>query len=540
MLRSKELDRETRSTTYLRRLADFASTLLAIHPGRNQRKATPYNNEDQFPQAMRPVCRSRPHRALEIWEVVDVIMTHVASDVRSLLAAARVNRLWADVALGQLWRTPASAALAGTSSHHGPRRAYYGGKVRHLAVVGDYWCSPDNLKAAARLYDLRGWRLWHVTHVSFVRPSLTSPRKAGAAAALLQQVLQAQQPLGRLRAFAWRDDMALSAVAGELASVVAVLLQHAPRLSLRSLALNTVNAAPSAAVLLGLLEALPHLTAVTLEGRGLGDAVVDDAVLEHLAYSSRVELLRVERRISLAMMQRLLRAADVEPRISDDGCESSFTYRRASPFASLTTLGCTVASGAMPLLAAAVDRLTTLNVTLYAGGFAQALDAVATLLTQLHSLSIAFASVHSGGSADAVLNAETDGAVSPFVVRARHITQLSRLSRLRMLQLTPGPTPANTLVRAEWQVIVDGFDDAEFCHLISGLPQLRSLTVNLGATQQLTWRSLRSVGAVCRMLEKLDLGGIFELCYLRLIDDEAPWTLFPCLVRLELRNEYAE
>jgi hypothetical protein len=49
---------------------------------------------------MRPTCR--PHRALEIWEIVNAIMTHVASDARSLIAAARVNRLWVDVALSQL------------------------------------------------------------------------------------------------------------------------------------------------------------------------------------------------------------------------------------------------------------------------------------------------------------------------------------------------------------------------------------------------------------------------------------------------------
>jgi hypothetical protein len=138
-------------------------------------------------------------------------------------------------------------------------------------------------------------------------------------------VLQAQRPLGRLRAFAWRDDMAWSPVAGELASVVAVLLQHAPRLALRSLALDTASDAPTAAVLLRLLEALPYLVAVTLKGWDFGcDGVVDDAVLEHLAYCLRVQLLRVERRISLAMLQRLLGAADVEPRIADNGSELSF------------------------------------------------------------------------------------------------------------------------------------------------------------------------------------------------------------------------
>ncbi len=196
----------------------------------------------------------------------------------------------------------------------------------------------------------------------------------------------------------------------------------------------------------------------------------------------------------------------------------------------------------MPLLAAAVDSLTTLDVTLYPGGFAQALDAVATCLTQLHTLSIAFASAHGGGSADAVLPAAA--ADTPFGLRANDITQLSRLSRLGLLQLmlapTPAPTPADALVHAGRHVIIDRFGDAEFADLISGLPQLRRLTVDFGATQTLSWHALRSVGAVCRKLETLDLGGFFELCRLRLIDDAASWTLFPCLERLELRRLYTE
>jgi hypothetical protein len=131
----------------------------------------------------------------------------------------------------------------------------------------------------------------------------------------------------------------------------------------------------------------------------------------------------------------------------------------------------------MPLFAVAVDHLTTLDVTLYAGGFMQALDAIAKHLQLLHLLEIAFARVHSGGtssgsSGDAFLPASTDGAATDtaLVVRARDIAPLSRLSRLRLLQLTRARTPAAALVRVEGQVTMDGFNDGEFSSLVSGLP----------------------------------------------------------------------
>jgi hypothetical protein len=96
------------------------------------------------------------------------------------------------------------------------------------------------------------------------------------------------------------------------------------------------------------------------------------------------------------------------------------------------------------------------------------------------------------------------------------------------------------MVSAETHVLVDRLDDDIFVRLISGLPQLRRLSVDFGATQLLTLRSLCRVSVGCRMLETLELGGRFRLNYLQKFGEAEGCTLFPGLERLKLRGVYVE
>jgi hypothetical protein len=482
-------------------------------------------------------------------DVVVVIVAHVADDVRCLLAAVRVNRLWADVATGWLWRSPPGAALAYVNGSSccgivGSRSAYYDSKVRHITVVGDNTCGYS--KVAARYSDLQGWRLPHITHLTFVRP-----RSAVAAAALLRRVLEEQQPLVRLRQLTWHDDsVAAAADAHALNDIFSLLLRHAPRMSLLSLSLNTVNAVPGPAALLALLKALPSFTDVELEGPKMGDAL-DDAVIIFLALNPHIRHLRFEKRVALPSSLKLPVFANVWPRhatVTDTGAQIAAHFRNTTPFRCVTSFVCGIAPRAMPSFAAMVSLLTSLDITLFAGDFALALGVIASRLTLLRSLRIMFsgASHGSSSSSDAATSADGDGA-NEMLLYAHDFYGLSRLKRLRSLQLATAshqpPLGEEGINSLEWRQLWNiGFalDCEAFELLVQGLPELRCLRIDLGSAMALSYPSLRDAGNACRMLETLELRGNFYLRYLRPQGHPTSPTIFRCLTRLELSNVYTE
>ncbi len=507
-----------------------------------------------------PSARVTPHPALEVRDVVEAIVAQLAADVRCLLAAARVNRLWADVTTGWLWRTPPGAALAhvygsnGCSdsggSGGGSRSAYYDSKVRHITVVGDNACGYS--KIAARYSDLHGWRLPHVTQLTFVRPS-----SAMVAAALLQRVLAEQQPLVRLRELKWHDDSVAAADdVCALNDIISVLLRHAPGVSLRSLSLYTINAVPDPATLLALLNALPSLTAVELEGPTIADAL-DDTVMVYLALNPRLTHLRLEKRVALRLSPKLPVLVSILPRpAAATGIDAKIAarFRNTKPYRHVTSFGCGIAPRAVLPFAIMVSFLTSLDIMLYAGDFALALSVIAARLTLLRSLHIMFSSASdsassssssSSSSSDAVTAADDDDANEMFL-RARDFHRLSRLKRLRSLQLAAAPPPSPGEAGSnipQWRHshnIGGALDQATFGLLVGGLPELRCLRIALGSAMVLTHFSLRDAGDACRQLETLELRGSFRLWKLRPQGRPASWTMFPCLTRLELSEVYTE
>jgi hypothetical protein len=343
---------------------------------------------------------------------------------------------------------------------------------------------------------------------------------------LLQRVLEEQQPYGRLNSLTWSD-----CAGGQddektaLSAVVAVMMVHAPRLSMRSLSLVSGNRWPNPAALLALLEALPSLTAVTLSGATVGDAV-NNAVLGYLAYNPALTAVCVGKRITQADVPKLLIAGNVTAPSVRASSDSNYSRGSITPFASLDSLSLCLAPGTLPLLAEALYPIATLDVTLFAG-FAEALDIIATRLTQLHSLSIAFGSIDVPARVDAAL-------------RVSDVAGLGRLCGLRQLRLAAPPrlVPDDGFRQVRFDDYGDDiFNDAAFSSLVGGLPRLRVLDIDL-APSMLTWRSLSAVTPF-RELETLALRGYFPLRQLKASCDLfAP--LFPQLAQLRLRYVSSE
>jgi hypothetical protein len=465
---------------------------------------------------MRIIHCARPHRALGLREVVDAVLAHVATDVDCLLAAARVNTLWADVATNWLWREAPGVALSHVSScDSGGRRAYYDGKVRHITVTGSlHGCCRT---WSATHADLRGWRLPHLTRMTLDRPTVET-------VLALDRVLLEQQAQVRLRALAWVDGSSEDERYGfgALDGAIAVLLQYAPRLALRSLAIETSTYAPHPPAILELLRALPSLACVELKGDAMSSAV-DHSVLEYLAFNTRLLHLHVMTDVSVCLVRAPLPADDLEPATEAAGDGQFRMSQRAPPFSRLATLGCFVASSAALSLIASLPHLELLDIRLYAGPFSQVLNAIATRLTKLHSLSIVFESGSEGGG-------DEDDDAGGMVLHVNDLNQLSRLTSLRSLQLETSLSP---------QQCVGCFDDVALLRLIGGQLELRCLKLNLHHAQSLTSASLWHVGVICRKLETLELQGLFELLSLR-HRRPGPEKLLPCLTSLKLREVYAE
>jgi hypothetical protein len=71
-------------------------------------------------------------RALFMPDVLSAVFEQLSDDRRTLFAAARVSRTWAELALNMLWRAPPESAFAGVASP--ARRSFYAAKVRTLVV----------------------------------------------------------------------------------------------------------------------------------------------------------------------------------------------------------------------------------------------------------------------------------------------------------------------------------------------------------------------------------------------------------------------
>jgi hypothetical protein len=439
---------------------------------------------------------------------VEAIVAHVAANAAGLLAAACVNKLWTDVATSWLWRTraPSGTALACISGNNG-RRAYYDGKVHRVAIGPNTSCSNAGV---ATYNDLGGWRLPRVRDLTFLSPSMAG---ASATAALLQRVLQEQQPLGRLHTLKWQDTEAAVAT-GALSDVIAVLMRHAPRLSLRCLSLDSVVEAPSPAALLALLKALPSLNAITLKGVTCG--ATDDAVLEYLAHNPRLSHLGMDKLIAQPTLRKQSRVSDVtaSPDATRcDGDDSEPSSVLATGFSSLHSLSARVDPGAMPLLADTFRSLAVLDITLYYD-FSQALVVITTRLSQLGSLTITFDSGDVPPATDERLD-------------ANYIVMLERLACLRWLRLATGPGIINTRFAFD-------FDDEVLESLVFSLRQLRCLRIELD-TPWLSQDSFIVAGARCRWLETLELRGKFWLGSFR-DRGSMPWIFFPNLRVLKLRQ----
>jgi hypothetical protein len=512
-------------------------------------------------------------------EIIEAILEHAAAaNVRCLVAAARVNRLWADVATGLLWHMSSGAALAyvyssdgGSSS--GSRSAYYDRKVRHITVA-DSNNASGYAHVAARYSDLQSWRLPHVTQLTLVQPSSGTD-----AAALLQRVLDEQQPLVRLRELKWHcHPLAAADDAYALNNIYFVLLRHAPRMSLHSLSLNTVNAVLGTADLLALLKALPSLTSAELEGPMMG-GVLDDAVLTYLALNPRLTHLRLVKRVALHSLSPLMSVSacnlplqtasstatttqiltHTHTPISTTYADNTEYFRNETPFCSIRSFGYGTTPRAVPSYAAMLCLLTRFDITLHASDFAMALHVISRSLA-LRSLRIIFScandSARTGGSSssnddnnnsDAVTDTAEDGNAdtNKMLLRPGNFLKLTHLKLLCVLQLAMAPLSRDQgdIDMPHWQfsrLLAGTLDRGTFFDLVLGLPQLRCLSVDLGVALALTTVTLGDVGYACRKLEVLKLRGHFWLSELPVHGLGPAWTMFPCLTTLELSVVHTE
>ena len=141
------------------------------------------------------------------------------------------------------------------------------------------------------------------------------------------------------------------------------------------------------------------------------------------------------------------------------------------------------------------------------------------------------------GLLPALLNLEVlvlrlDTSTPRAMVRLNILPSLARCTNLRAFKLSASPAhtvhiplqaildfacASNQLEQLELNggdfdnIRVPGITDSHFDTMVSQLPGLRKLGLRPGLATSLSMRSLFSLGARCRALEELDLGGVFDL-----------------------------
>jgi hypothetical protein len=236
--------------------------------------------------------------------------------------------------------------------------------------------------------------------------------------------------------------------------------------------------------LLSLLDQLPHITAIGLVDSRFGPCNAD--LLMHMAARPALAALQTGH-VTGALLRLVL-------------------GRVARPFSALQQLTVEVESLALPLLVAAVPRLTELKLSFFTAFDPEAYDddplaappALNCLasLTQLRSLGLAFpdATHLTRGTVQAGLLGLPAG-------------------QLRKLSLSGG-----------CDTVIPGYSDSQFAALLARQPRLTSLVFTIASA--MTTNTFRIAGESCRELEHLALRG---RCYLTSLRRAVVRPLFPRL-----------
>jgi hypothetical protein len=128
------------------------------------------------------------HPALNLNDILCLVMAHLESDPESLCSAMCVNATWAHEAAYLLWRSPPIVALVAAAPE---RRAFYARNARELFVAED---APG---AAAQVVPLSGISLPLLRCLHVHLPSLPPPLPPPSSDAHLRNALHLQHPLGQ-------------------------------------------------------------------------------------------------------------------------------------------------------------------------------------------------------------------------------------------------------------------------------------------------------------------------------------------------------
>jgi hypothetical protein len=237
--------------------------------------------------------------------------------------------------------------------------------------------------------------------------------------------------------------------------------------------------------LLWLLDQLPHITAIGLVDSRFGPCNAD--LLMHMAARPALAALQTGH-VTGALLRHVL-------------------GRVARPFSALQQLTVQIESLALPLLVAAVPRLTELKLAFFTAfdpeadddddplAAPPALNCLASL-TQLRSLGLAFPEA----------THLTRGTVQAALLRLP-------AGQLRQLSLS-----------ASCDTVIPGYSDSQFAALLARQPRLTSLIFTIASA--MTTNTFRIAGESCRELEHLALRG---RCYLTPLRRAVVRPLFPRL-----------
>jgi hypothetical protein len=463
-------------------------------------------------------------RALQLPELLQLILEHLEADGagKALVAAARVNSVWADAATDIIWRRPGLSCLAAVSAVAGANsrgRRYYAAKICELQLIkrshGAEFAIEAPLRALADVCSGGGGggsgfdggfpRLRQLTlDVNLARyPETVAAVREHALPALLRgrqrrrgrQSTQQQQQQRLLRLRLVGDTDEFGAVLDLFWPAVADAALEALEFHCR--AWGHVDAEKTRAFFeacaqetlegVSMSTALPRAVAVPALARFCSSC----PALKRLAFASHLTTAHVEA-IFLGAERPNLPVAVAAAAAAAAASASQLAVPRQT-LSNLDDLRLSMASRDLPLLRSAIPHsLSQLHLTF--GDKHPRTDVVlpaVASLQHLRTLELVFA-----------FDADVD---------ADDLLLLRRVARLRSLVLSPGQ--GATLSAPD-------VDCAALALLLADLgPGLRELQLWLLAPQLETIDSLRIVSARCPLLEDLGLCAHYDL---RMLREEEP------------------
>jgi hypothetical protein len=435
---------------------------------------------------------SAAQRALQLPEILQAVIDAVdPSDRRTLHAAIRVNRAWADAGTSVLWRQPPAKAILLVDA---ARQPLYAAKIRALSFLQDY-----------RHHNL-------VQHLAFPRLtslSLGEGVRTVAAGSSMAHYFRASVRQFRL-------------LGGVLTpQLVQLLTSQCPRLKQLQLSLkpaaHDVTAASRGAGMELLPDMLRQCRALTV--LSLNTSPNDDhlmaPLLAHLAARAKLTSLEiavlvkhssiVAARDALPMLPGVGNGAgaaadgtdDAGGHADDEGADIAADSGRWFP--DLRHLDVVLESKSVPIFLAMMNSQATaassrpplatlkLRLTDAAATPPTALSAIARYAPALRSLQVSWS------------------AMAAVTLPAAELLALRALRQLRELVVRAGGAYGTSN-----ELALDDLTDDDFSALAASVPLLRILRIR-GRGPLLSGRALRALGGHCRALEHLELGGTWDL-----------------------------